>query len=132
MLAAIVGVASPEVHRLAQRVGQADRDRERRALVADVVEEDGELVAAETGGGVGRPERRSHAPARRDQDVVAAGVAQRVVEDLEVVEVDEQDRERPAVPAVAALEGLDDAVAEQDPVREPVRPSCSAWWRISS
>ena len=68
------------------------------------------------------PERGLDARPGRDQDLVAAGVAERVVEDLEVVEVDEQHRERPPSRPLAALEGLVDAVPEQDPVREPGQP----------
>ena len=52
-----------------------------------------------------------------DEDPVAGAVAERVVDDLEVVEVEEQDgRARPA--ALAAGEGALDVVAEQDPVRQ--------------
>ena len=50
-------------------------------LAADVLEQDGELVAAEAGGGVGR---RGRAPSRRlrdlDEQLVAGGVAERVVD----------------------------------------------------
>ena len=92
MLAAIIGDASPRS--IGSRSASARRiaiDRA-RLLVADVVEQDRELVAAEAGGRVARSERGRDAPGGRHEDVVAAGVAERVVEDLEVVEVDEQDR----------------------------------------
>ena len=106
-----------QVERLAEGVGQADGDRQGAFLVPDVVEEDGELVAAEAGRGVARPERGGDPHRRgRDEDVVAARVAEGVVEDLEVVEVDEQDAERPAATAAAPLEGLDDPIAEEDAI----------------
>ena len=132
MLAAIGGRRCRQPHRLAERVGEADRDRHRPLLVADVVEQDRELVAPESGGRVGGPERIRDATRHRDEDVVAAGVAKGVVEHLEVVEVDEQDGERLAIATPAPLEGVVDPIAEEHRFASPVRPSCSAWWRISS
>src|SRR4051812_23338477 len=51
-----------------------------------------ELVSAEPGGGVARPDRRAHPPGDLDEQVVAGGVAEAVVDPLEVVEVDEENR----------------------------------------
>ena len=55
-----------------------------------VLEQDGELVAAEAGGRVLGAQRRSDSVGRLDQHVVAGGVAEAVVDRLEVVEVDEE------------------------------------------
>src|SRR5438552_11622633 len=104
-------------HREAKRLGEAGGDRKRIRLVYDILDEDRELVAAEPGGGVGGSERRRDAAGRCREDLVATGMPMGVVQALEVVEVDEQDRDLPAIPATA-LDGVLDAVAEQDPVRE--------------
>ena len=104
--------------RLAQGVGQADGDRERELLVAKIVEQHREFVAAEPGRHVGRAEGFLDPPRGRDEDVVAAGVTKRVVEALEVVEVDEEDGEWPPVPTAAAVEGSPDPLPEESPVGE--------------
>jgi hypothetical protein len=53
---------------------------------------------------------------RLDQDVVAGGVAEAVVDRLEVVQVDEEDG---GVAEVAAVEGVLDPLAEQAAVGQP-------------
>ena len=83
----------------------------------DVLEQDRELVAAEPRHGVAHAQRGAQARRDRLQHPVAGGVAERVVDRLEVVEVQEQHGERPAVVASAA-ERVFDAIAEQRPVRE--------------
>ena len=72
------------------------------------VEEHPELVAAETGGRVLGTEHLPDATGERDQQLVADGVAEGVVDDLEVVDADEQDgeparRRRPRTPAPSRL-----------------------------
>ena len=76
-----------------------------RVLARDVARQQQELVAA-----VARQQRlvaadaaqaRAHAP----QQAVARGMAQRVVDELEVVEVDEQQRHRPPTPPGARDRG---------------------------
>ena len=62
-----------------------------------LVDEDGELVAAQAGGGVAGTEARDDPLAHRDQQRVARGVPEAVVHRLEVVEVDEHDGQLPAV-----------------------------------
>src|SRR5205085_12307101 len=62
--------------------------------VVGVLEEQGELVAAEPGDGVARPDGRAEAPADLLAECVSGIVAEAVVDLLEAVQVDEEDRER--------------------------------------
>ena len=55
-----------------------------------------ELVAAEAGDDVGAAHGVAQPVGHHAQELVAAGMAQRIVDLLELVEVDEMDRERPA------------------------------------
>ena len=71
------------------------------ARVLDVLDERGELVAAEPGRGVVGAQGAGDAFGDRDEQLVADGVAQGVVDDLEVVEVDEEDADDRAVPGAA-------------------------------
>ncbi len=81
---------------------------------AGLVEQDGELVTADPGHGVGRPEAVGEALGHPPQELVARGVAEGVVDRLEVVEVDEGDRQAGAVAVVPA-------VGEAHPVRRTGR-----------
>ena len=68
-----------------------------------VLDEDGELVAAEAGHGVARRARRSRSrSATCDQQLVAGAVAEAVVDLLEAVEVEEQHRDRASAARGAA------------------------------
>ena len=78
-----------------------------------VFEQDGELVAAKPRGRVLGADRRPQPMRGLDQDVVAGGVTEAVVDRLEVVEVDEEDRQ---VADLAAVEGVFDPFPEQAPV----------------
>ena len=78
--------------------GDAPSERQRGALV-DVLADDDELVAAEPRDGVGGPHGGGHPAGERDQQRVAGGVAEEVVDALEVVEVDEQHGRGGARPA---------------------------------
>ena len=60
--------------------------------VRRVLGQHGELVAAEPGHEVAVPDGAGDPLGDRDEQGVAGGVAERVVDDLEVVEVEEQDR----------------------------------------
>ena len=60
--------------------------------VDDVLEQHGELVAAEPRDGVAGAQRGRDAPGERDQQVVADRVAEAVVDELEAVDVQEQHR----------------------------------------
>ena len=73
---------------------------------AEVVDEHGELVAAEPRQGVARPQVRLEARGDGDQELVADQVAQAVVDQLEAVEVDEEDRVA-AGPTTRALCAID-------------------------
>ena len=61
-------------------------------LLGDVLEQDRELVAAEARGHVGAARARVQPARELDQHLVAGGVAERVVDRLEVVEVEEDHR----------------------------------------
>ena len=80
------------VERLAERVlDPLRRPRAARPRRVDVVEQDRELVAAEPGDRVAGPQvAASSRRAKRDQQLVADGVAEAVVDELEAVEVEEQ------------------------------------------
>ena len=77
-----------------------------------------ELVAAEAGGRVARADARLEALGDLDQHLVAGGVAEAVVDHLEVVEVHEDDGDD-AVLAARARQRVADALAEQRAVGEP-------------
>src|SRR5205807_1169440 len=83
----------------------------------DAVEEDGELVAAEAGDGVGRADGGHQLAGDLPEHEVAGRVAEAVVHGLEVVEVDEHDADR-GRPALRAHERVLDAVDEERPVGE--------------
>ena len=74
-------------HRRLQPVG----DRADLLGDGDVVDQHGELVAAEPRQHVARAHLRLQPLGERDQELVAGEVAQAVVDQLEAVEVDEQD-----------------------------------------
>src|SRR5690606_28002269 len=80
-------------------------------LLAAAFEQDAELVAAEARDHVVRAQPRLHELRDLAQQLVAGGVAERVVDDLELVEVEVQ--ERVAQPfLVGAVEGRDEPVLE--------------------
>ena len=89
------------LERLDQALGDAPGDRHLRGIP----QEDGELVAADPGGEVARAQGRLDALADGREQLVAGGVAEGVVDDLEVVEIEEQDdRDEPG--RVRGLETL--------------------------
>ena len=106
-----------ELEALGDRRAHAGRRVERVLGAADVGEQDGELVAAEAGDRVARPQRRGQALADRAQQQVAVVVAERVVDLLEAVEVDHQHGDGAAFTGGAAG-GLVHAVVEEDAVRQ--------------
>ena len=91
--------------------------REHGGLFAriDVLLEHHELVAAEAGHEIFRPQHGAQAIGDGAEQVVAARMAQRVVDLLELIEVDEQQRREMALP-VRHLQQPLDLVAEIDPV----------------
>ena len=84
---------------------------------ADVLEQDGELVAADARDRVDAPEAAAEALGHLDQQLVAVVVPEVVVDQLEPVEVEEEHRGELS-PARGALERLLEPVHEQHPVRQ--------------
>jgi hypothetical protein len=85
---------------------------------AQVLEEDGEVVAAQAGQGVPGAQRALEAAGDLDQEVVAGVVAEAVVDALEAIDVEVQHRERQGVAGLALgpPEQVLDPVHEQGPV----------------
>ena len=106
-----------ELERAGQRVEDPLGGLHRGLGVLHVLEQDRELVAAEPGGGVGGADARGHALRDLEQDPVAGGVTEAVVDGLEVVEVDEQHRHPDAL-AQRPRDRVADALVEQRPVGE--------------
>ena len=85
----------------------------------DVLEQHRELVAAEAARGVAGPDDRPDALGDDPERPIALGVAEPVVQVLEVVEVDEQHRGVVRAAAAQPVEGVVHAVLEPRAVREP-------------
>ena len=111
-------VVAGDRHRVAQAVEQSLGDVDRAVDAAAVLEQDRELVAAEAGGGVAGAGGAADAIGDGLQQLVADGVAERVVDRLEVVEVDEQHDDRVGL-GTGDAQGVVHAVEEQRPVGEP-------------
>ncbi len=71
---------------------QSERRRQDLHLTGDLVDEEDELVAAQSRGEIVGPDARAQSVGDGHQQSVATGVAQEVVHDLEPVEVDDHDR----------------------------------------
>ena len=84
----------------------------------EVGEQHRELVAAEPRGRVAGSEQAFEPAGHGAQQCVAGGVAEAVVDGLEVVQVEQQDRHREAVAAPPA-QGVRDAVGEERAVGQP-------------
>jgi len=103
-------LAAAERDRLQQRGHDAPDDLERRLLGGGVLAQGDELVTADARDGVAGAQRAAQPPRQGEQQLVADGVAQAVVDELEVVDVDEEHRRaratapRPRDPPVEALE----------------------------
>jgi hypothetical protein len=80
-----------EAERLVQGVERPAGHGRGRLGVGHPLQQHGELVAAEAGGGVGRAQAPLEPAGGGHQELVAGGVAEAVVDVLEVVQVDEQD-----------------------------------------
>ena len=87
------------------------------SALVDVLEQDHELVAAEARRGVRGADAGGEARGGLAEQLVARGVAERVVDVLEHVEVDEEDR-RLGLRARGAGEGVLEPVHEQQAVRQ--------------
>ena len=86
-------LAAVELDRRAQGAGQAVGDAAGGDLATGAGDHHGELVAAEAGDHVAGTQHAAQALGDDLEQAVAGPVAERVVDDLEVVEVDEQDRD---------------------------------------
>ena len=115
-----VDLTAVDLERRRQRLVQPLGHDRGAVHVADVVEQQRELVAADARDGVARPQRRLQALRDRHQQAVADKVAERVVDELEAVEVEEEHRaaEVLALAPRAAQRQLE-AVEEQRAVRQP-------------
>ena len=111
-------LAGGEHDRLVDRLRDALGDPDRLVRAVELLAHDEELVAAQPRDGVGRAHRVVQPRRERDQQVVARLVAQRVVDELELVEVGEQHGDRAAV-APAAGERALEAVERERAVRQP-------------
>ena len=85
--------AAADRERRAQRVLNAERDRVRLLLVADAVQQNRELVAAQPRQRVSLAQARLEPPRHGDEQLVADQVAEAVVDDLEAIEIEVQRRE---------------------------------------
>ena len=110
-------LAPVEDERRLERAAHALGDLPRLVGAREVLEQDGELVAAEPRGGVLGAQAGRQSLGGRAQQLVADRVAEAVVDRLEVVEIDEDHRELTAV-APAARERQGQAILEQRPVGE--------------
>ena len=102
-----VDLAPLDRDRIGERLEDAARGRRRVGRVVDLLDQDGELVAAEARDRVGRAQAGLEAGRDRLEELVAGPVAERVVDRLEVVDVDEEDADR-----VAASRGAADCERE--------------------
>ena len=93
-----------------------------RGEVRGAVEHHDEFVAAEAGGGVDRANFVLQPARDADQQGVADGVAEAVVDELESIEVEEEQREVVVRITLCAGEGLADAVGEQGAIGQPGEP----------
>ena len=96
-------------------------DAARVVGVEDRVEDDPELVPTEAGHSVPWTEAASEALADRDQQAIADGVTDALVDDLEPVEVKEDDGDRVRVPGVGRCERVSDPVGQELAIGEPRR-----------
>jgi hypothetical protein len=111
--------AAVEAERLVQGVEHPAGDRRRRLGVGDPLQQHGELVATQAGRGVGRAQAALEPPGRGHQQLVAGGVAEAVVDVLEVVQVDEQDGQ---VPLARPSQGVLDPLGGQGAVGQAGQP----------
>ena len=100
-----------------ERLGDALGDPGRAVLVADVLGEHGELVAAEAGDGVARAQGLLDPGGDGREQLVAGGMTEAVVDELELVEVEEEHRNR-GLAAGRHRERVPQSIEEEVPVRE--------------
>jgi len=110
-------VVAVEHHGLAQHVGEAVGDVGRLVVGLDALAAQDELVTAEAGRGVALAQKTLEALGDGDQQLVTEGVAQAVVDELEMVEVQEE-RGRQAPGPLTAGQCRPQAVEEERTVGE--------------
>ena len=86
-------------------------------LVGRTITQHEELVAPEPGNGVMRPHRTAKAIRHLDQDLVADGVSEAVIDELEAVEIHHEQRDRSS-PSAGVSHGLRRAVQQERAVGE--------------
>ena len=107
-------VHAAEAHRAGERLRDAAGQRDDVVLV-DVLADDDELVATEAGDQVSGAHRGAQPGRHLDEQLVAGGVAEGVVDDLEVVEVEEEAGQA----AGAGPEALGHVLGQQRAVGQP-------------
>jgi hypothetical protein len=114
------GVPPVDDERGAQRRDRPLGHRGGVGVLAHVLEEHGELVAAEPRDGVAAARGAEQARGHLDEQAVAVGVAERVVDRLEAVEVEDEHGDAPRVAVAAgAGERRGQPLAEAHAVGEP-------------
>ena len=106
-----------ELKRASQRLEDPLGGLGRGLDVVDVLQQDGELVAAEAGGGVSGADAGGDPLGHLEQHPVSGGVPETIVDGLEVVQVDEDDGHPDAL-AQRACHGVANALVEQRAVGE--------------
>lgn len=110
-----------QIERRPELDGQAGRHRRRAGFSLDVLTDEEELVAAEAPDRVAGTQRPLEARGHLLEQPVTGGVAEAVVDHLEVVQVDEQHRERDSQPSQAP-QSLLDPVEQERPVGQAGEP----------
>ena len=100
--------------------------------VPQVVEQDGELVAAEARQSEVLAEPRHHvagpqasfdSPRHPHQQLISGHVSQAVVDEFEPVDVQEQDGAKMSAVALGTVDGVRQSIVEQNPIRKTVSAS---------
>ena len=113
-----VNLISVEAERLRQLMLHALGDANRNIGIIETVEQDGELITAEPSRCVHWAQAALDAARDGDEQLIASGVAETVVDIFEAVEVKQHQRDGAAV-ASGGEECLRRAVLEESPVRKP-------------
>ena len=120
MLAEVKTSRPPIENGALQRLLDAKRDRVGLVRVADLVQENRELISAQPGERVALPQARLEAARHRGEQFVADQVAKAVVDDLEAVEIEIERRERAGgAPLLELLEPAPEPLHEHRAVAQP-------------
>ena len=108
-----------ELEWLADRVQHVTGEGQRLVRARDILQQNGEFVAAQPGERVAGADLLAQPQGKRNQQLVAAQMAHALVHDLEAVEVDQQDGEAHILAgAAAARHRLTQSVGQQGAVRQ--------------